>query len=443
MRVWALNLGLLALAAPVCAALAGLPAATAGPQLPWWMLAALFALAEVCVVHFHFRRGAHSFTLAEIPLVVGLSFVAPLPVITAWAVGAGVALALGRQRPVRLVFNLASFVLAGCTAAAVLNAVAGPAAPRALVWAGVYGGVLAGSVVSVALVALAMALSGERITPRRVGTMLLAACPMAAAAASLGLAVAAVLAADRWAALTLIPVGGALLVAYRAYSAERARHKSLQLLHDASRVLGRASDAQLGLAGVLAALARDVPGRRRRGAACSAPTAPVWRSRSTGVSRRRHSTTSRWPRDTARPRTARRDRHRRVRRRRARHASAPARDRARDARASSRATPGRSASCSSPGSPSAARSSSCSRRWRSSRARCWAVTGSAVKCASSTRCGSSSSTGPSTTRSPVSRTGCCSWTACAHDAPRAAQGTAAVPLHRPRRLQADQRHARA
>lgn len=251
-RVWLLNAGLFALAALGCAALAGLPAATAGPSLPWWLLAGLFALAEACVVHFHFRRGAHSFTLAEIPLVIGLSFVTPLEVVLAWAGGAAVALALGRLRPVRLVFNVALFLLAGSAAAAVLHAVAGPEATRLWVWVGVYLGVLAASVTSVLAIAGAMALSGERMTARRLGTMLASSCPMAAAAASLGLALAAVLAADVWAAVTLLPVAGALLIAYRAYSIERARHLSLELLHDATRVLARTPDPQLGLAGVLA-----------------------------------------------------------------------------------------------------------------------------------------------------------------------------------------------
>ena len=36
-----------------------------------------FALTEVAVVHVHFRRGAHTLTLAELPLTLGLLFAAP------------------------------------------------------------------------------------------------------------------------------------------------------------------------------------------------------------------------------------------------------------------------------------------------------------------------------------------------------------------------------
>src|SRR5207302_10152705 len=46
----------------------------ASPRLPWWALGAGFFVAERCVVHLHFRRNAHSFSLGDIPLVFGLVF---------------------------------------------------------------------------------------------------------------------------------------------------------------------------------------------------------------------------------------------------------------------------------------------------------------------------------------------------------------------------------
>jgi diguanylate cyclase (GGDEF)-like protein len=40
-------------------------------DVPWWVVAAGFAVAERWVVHLHFRRSTHSLSLAELPLVVG------------------------------------------------------------------------------------------------------------------------------------------------------------------------------------------------------------------------------------------------------------------------------------------------------------------------------------------------------------------------------------
>ena len=46
-------------------------------HLPWWGLALGFLAAERCVVHLHFRRSAHSFSLGDLPLVFGLLFATP------------------------------------------------------------------------------------------------------------------------------------------------------------------------------------------------------------------------------------------------------------------------------------------------------------------------------------------------------------------------------
>src|SRR4029077_19315770 len=88
-------------------------------QVPWWLFAISYALAEVLVVHLQFRRDTHSFSLSEIPLVVGLFFLQPDELLLALVVGSGVALAVHRRQSlVKLVFNLAN--LACVTSVAVL-----------------------------------------------------------------------------------------------------------------------------------------------------------------------------------------------------------------------------------------------------------------------------------------------------------------------------------
>src|SRR4051794_16328720 len=96
-RVWLLNGTLVAVAAGLGLWLATLPAPPAPVSIPWWLLAVGFAITEVCVVHIHFRRSAHSLTLGEIPLVLGLLFTPPGGVVLAWVVGAGVVLASQRD----------------------------------------------------------------------------------------------------------------------------------------------------------------------------------------------------------------------------------------------------------------------------------------------------------------------------------------------------------
>src|SRR5262245_3014872 len=55
-------------------------------------VAFLFACAEVFVVHVRLRRNAHTFSFAEIALVVGLFAVAPIFAVIAAAVGSGLSL---------------------------------------------------------------------------------------------------------------------------------------------------------------------------------------------------------------------------------------------------------------------------------------------------------------------------------------------------------------
>src|SRR2546427_8539828 len=72
--VWWLNVLLVAAATTLFLTLAEGLAPPARPHLEWWMLAPAFFVAERCVVHLHFRRSAHSFSLGDMPLVFGLIF---------------------------------------------------------------------------------------------------------------------------------------------------------------------------------------------------------------------------------------------------------------------------------------------------------------------------------------------------------------------------------
>ena len=55
----------------------GLQQPKGGFHLPWPVLAGLFATSVVLRIHLQFRREVHSVTLMELPLVLGLHFVAP------------------------------------------------------------------------------------------------------------------------------------------------------------------------------------------------------------------------------------------------------------------------------------------------------------------------------------------------------------------------------
>ncbi len=73
--VWSLNIAIvIASVALLAGPVQHLPEFDVGVHLPWWGLALGFLAAERCVVHLHFRRSAHSFSLGDLPLVFGLLF---------------------------------------------------------------------------------------------------------------------------------------------------------------------------------------------------------------------------------------------------------------------------------------------------------------------------------------------------------------------------------
>jgi signal transduction histidine kinase len=132
-----------------------------GPSVPWWVLAIAFGLAEVFVIHVRIGRDAQSLSLSEIPLVIGLAYVAPSALILAQVVGVGAALTFHRrQTPIRTAFNLAQRSTTATLAIAlfaVLHAQLGSSWPAIWVAAGL--ATVAADVLSALLINLAIMLS--------------------------------------------------------------------------------------------------------------------------------------------------------------------------------------------------------------------------------------------------------------------------------------------
>ena len=130
----------------------------AAVHIPWWALAAAFGVGEVFVIHAHVRGSAHSLSLSEIPLVLGLLLAEPSDLIVAAVVGPLVVLLFTRgQGLVRLCFNLAQFALTATLAIITLHALAPAPAPIGPeVWAATFAAVLVSSLAASVLVFLAI-----------------------------------------------------------------------------------------------------------------------------------------------------------------------------------------------------------------------------------------------------------------------------------------------
>ena len=254
-HVWALN-ALIACAAIglLVGPLRSLPDFDLGIRIPWWPLALGFLAAERCVVHLHFRRSAHSFSLGDLPLVFGLLFATPLDLVVAGLAGPAVVLLFDRRLPlIKVVFNTAQFCLTTCIAVILFRTLADTAesfGPAAWIYALI--ATQAAAVVTVLLIGAAISLSEGMIGARALGRMLAMDLAVTSTNASLGLAGGVIVAYDARALPLLVVPAVTVFLAYRAYASQRQRHESLEFLYETTRTLSRSPEIVLALEGLLA-----------------------------------------------------------------------------------------------------------------------------------------------------------------------------------------------
>jgi diguanylate cyclase (GGDEF)-like protein len=216
-----------------------LPAVPNGRSIPWWVLAALFFAAEICVVHIQFRRDAHSFSLGELPLVAGLFFAPPLVVVLTNLVGTAAALLLvRRQSPLKLTFNLANFALGTSVATVLFShlvAMQDPLGNRSS--AAALTALLAAGVIQSAGILAAISLSEGRVDVSGVASTFGFALAGTVINTCLALVAVRIIWFDPSAGwLLAVPIVGVLL-AYRFYLSEREKRGQVVFLYESSRKL--------------------------------------------------------------------------------------------------------------------------------------------------------------------------------------------------------------
>jgi len=232
---------------------AGFGGSALAPSVPWPLLAALFALAEVSVLHVQVRREAFAITLAEIPLVLGLFFVTPGHLIMAALVGSLSVLALyRRQAALKLAYNFATNLTATVAALAVFRAVAGPApgsGPRS--WLAAYLAVVASGVLDVSAVSLVIARYERSLRITALAREALLGAPISAGVGTVALVAVNALRHDGRTAYLLLAVLAILVVSFRAYASLSERHLSLERLYRFSQVVSSSPEVDEVLRSVL------------------------------------------------------------------------------------------------------------------------------------------------------------------------------------------------
>ena len=246
-RVWYLTGAMAAMLVVAIQAVVDWPSAGLDRALSWPLVAVLYAGAESAVLHFRFRRDAHSFSMGEIALTICLLTASPLHHIVGEAIGNAAAfVAYRRQSPVKAAFNLAQFTLQTVAALAVFRAVLGESDPLSVRgWAALVAGALVALAISDLTVNAAIRLSGGAVSSREQWAVRAFSALAAVMNTALGIVIVLVWTVNP-AALVLAALPPVMLfLAYRAYTGQRADRSRVAALQEAAEALlgaGRLSD---------------------------------------------------------------------------------------------------------------------------------------------------------------------------------------------------------
>jgi diguanylate cyclase (GGDEF)-like protein len=222
-------------------------------EIPWWLLIPFFCAAEVFVVHIQFRRDAHSFSLSELPLVVGFFFAPPVVVVLAMVAGTAIALSVHRrQSPLKLAFNLANFTVANSVTAVLFMHLVNHQDPLSVVsFLGTLVAILAGGILQSLVILMAISFSEGRVDFRGILSTFgfaQAATLVNTCLALIGVRIVWENPAELW--LLAVPTAG-VFIAYRFYVAEREKRDQVDFLYQSSKQLQRTEAVDDAVAALL------------------------------------------------------------------------------------------------------------------------------------------------------------------------------------------------
>ena len=224
----------------------------------WWalgLLAVAFAVTELTVFQFQFRRESIALSMSEVPMVLAVVYIAPGPALAARLLGTVVVVLATRRPPVyKFIFNLAVLTLeVACTYLFARVLVDGIGeSDQALVFA-VVGGTLASSVVATTMVAVGISRFEGGFLRRVRNDMRLAWWLFFVNATLAGMVLALSLVAP-WLVLLAVAPLGLLWYVLKAYGALDQRLRDLNAVHGfTGRVAQSLEPQEIGRVAVLEA----------------------------------------------------------------------------------------------------------------------------------------------------------------------------------------------
>ncbi|GIF46675.1 bifunctional diguanylate cyclase/phosphodiesterase [Asanoa ferruginea] len=217
----------------------------AGPSSRWLLglvFFAAFLTVDLAPLIFHLRRQAFKIVLAEIPLVLALYWLPPIPLILARVAAILASQLFRRIPPVKLWFNIASNAASTAFAALIVFAFgrSGPDMPAEAgpyEWAVLAIAVAGFTTFSLAAVVGVITMVQGRISSRDLLKIAIPGHAVAGINITIGLITLVVLQQGPWAVLLLIALASCFAVAYRSYTQFVRQHRTLSEIYDLTRAI--------------------------------------------------------------------------------------------------------------------------------------------------------------------------------------------------------------
>ena len=236
------------------------PPPAAALDVPWFAAVPVFYLAEVHVVHVHFQREAHTISLNEIGLVLGLYLLSPGSLVLAQLLGAGMALAYHRrQRPVKLAFNLAQFALSTSVAVLVYHSISSFGDSYGVSgWSAAIVATITASLLGIVFVTLAISIAQREWVMSQLPATAVVSIVTTIATSCLGLLLIELARIDARSLVLLLVPGAIVIVAFHAFMEQRRRHQHLEFLYESMQRTQSAPEFGLAVGQLLIAVRRLV-----------------------------------------------------------------------------------------------------------------------------------------------------------------------------------------
>ena len=217
------------------------------------LISAMYALAEIFVLHIQVKREAQTLALSEIPVVLAVTFAVPAQTIVGMVLGAALAYVLHRrQRGLKLTYNLTLKATDAVVTLAIYTTVLGSSSiltPRWMLAA--YVSVAAAALMDGIVTRLVIGLHEGSLSVRTLLREVAVYPALAFGVATLAVVVAFALDRSPVSALPALASGVFLVVGYRAYAKLSERHLSLERLYRFSQAVTSTPEVNETLTNVL------------------------------------------------------------------------------------------------------------------------------------------------------------------------------------------------